>query len=119
VPTRAELGGSLWPRGVSAVVGIWVFLSSFLWSHTSSAATNTWILGVLIAAASVWAMYRPPVRYLTTMFALWLFFASIALPHQVVGTLWSNLISAIVVFVMSLVPTEPIATTRGHQPRAA
>jgi hypothetical protein len=107
--------GSAWPRWISLAVGIWVFISAFVWPHTAGEQTNTWILGVLIVIGSLAAMQMPNVRYLNTLFAIWLFFATLVITHSQAGTLWSNLLSAIVVFVMSLIPSGESTVTTGSQ----
>lgn len=110
---RIDARQGAWPRWVSLAAGVWVFISAFIWPHTAGEQTNAWILGVLIVIASLWAMAMPPVRYVNTILAVWLFFATLVIQHSHAGTLWSNLISAIVVFVMSLTPSGRSATTTG------
>jgi hypothetical protein len=100
-----------WPSGINLLIGIWVFISAFVWPHAMAQQTNAWILGVLIALASAWAMYTPTARYLNTIFAIWLFVSTLVIVHQSAATLWSNLLSAIVVFVLSLVPGGAPVTT--------
>ena len=102
-----------WPRWVSLVVAVWVFISAFIWPHTHAEQTNTWILGVLMFIGSLWAMAMPPVRYLNTIFSIWLFIATLVIAHQQPGTLWSNLIAAIIVFVMSLIPSGATTVRTG------
>ena len=105
--TRIDDAGT-WPFWVSLAIGVWMFISAFVWPHTAAEQTNTWILGVLIVIASGWAMYSPNIRFLNTIFAIWLFFATLFIQHSQAGTLWSNLIAAIIVFVMSLVPSGEV-----------
>lgn len=104
---------SAWPRWVSLILGIWLIISAFAWPHTAGEQTNAWILGVLIAIASIWAMFAPGVRFLNTIFSIWLFFATIAIMHSQAGTLWNNLIAAIIVFVMSLIPSGAMTMRTG------
>lgn len=112
---RADYGA--WPRWVSLVIGIWLFISAFVWPHTLGERTNTWILGVLIFFASIAAMYVPTVRFLNTVFAIWLFVVTLIIGHTMPGTLWNNCIAAIIVFVMSLIPSSAATlTTGGHRP---
>jgi hypothetical protein len=92
-----------WPRWGNFLIGIWLIISAFAWPHTAGAQANTWILGALIAIGSVWALYAPGARFLTTIFAIWLFFATLAIYHASSATRWNNLIAALVVFVLSLI----------------
>jgi hypothetical protein len=94
------------PRIVNVVLGAWLFISAFCWPHSRAQLTNTWILGVLCVVFALIAMAVPWVRYLNTLLALWLFISAWALPTVSAGTIWSNVLVAIAVFVLSLVPGE-------------
>ena len=37
-------------RLLNIVAGIWLFISAFVWTHTMAQRTNTWIMGIIIAA---------------------------------------------------------------------
>jgi SPW repeat len=104
-----------WPRWVNFLVGIWLIISAFAWPHTAGARTNTWILGALIALASIWAVFTPGARFLNTIFAIWLFFATLVIYHASSATVWNNVIAAVVVFVLSLIPTPPAGARTGRQ----
>ena len=104
-------------RITNLVLGTWLFISAFIWAHTAQSFTNTWVLGAIIAVASLVALAVPPVRYVNTAAAIWLFFSSIFwVPHVYLGTVWHNAILAIVVFVVSLVPSRKVAMGRGRAP---
>ncbi|HEX3762276.1 MAG TPA: hypothetical protein VHW23_26425 [Kofleriaceae bacterium] len=106
-----------WPRWVNLLIGIWLIISAFAWPHGGGARANTWILGALIAIASIWAMYAPGARFLNTIFAIWLFFATLVIYHASAATVWNNLIAAVIVFVLSLIPTPPTrARAAGQRP---
>ena len=113
--TKLDQNTNTWASGINLLIGIWLFISAFVWPHTMGQQTNTWILGVLIALASAWAMFAPTARYFDTIFAIWLFISTLVIAHQTAGTMWNNLIAAIVVFVLSLVPGGVTATT-GQRP---
>ncbi len=104
-------------RGVNYLLGIWLFLSAFVWDHGIAQRTNTWILGVLCVAFALIAIHTPAVRRLNTALSIWLFISVWALPHHSRATMWNNAIVAIVVFLLSLVPSEgePRAVP-GHAP---
>lgn len=92
-------------RMMNAALGVWLFISAFLWPHTMAQRTNTWILGVLTVIFSVAAMREPRARYLNTILAIWLFISAWALPRISAGTVWNNVLVAIAIFVLSLVPS--------------
>jgi hypothetical protein len=104
-----------WPRWVNFLIGIWLIISAFAWPHTAGARAHTWILGALIAIASAWAVFMPGARFLNTIFAIWLFFATLVVYHASSTTVWNNLIAAAVVFVLSLIPPPPAGARTGGQ----
>jgi hypothetical protein len=103
-------------RFTNIVVGIWLFISAFIWPHSRASRTNTWIVGALCAIFAVIALKNPPVRRLNTVLSIWLFFSVFSIYHLVGGTFWNNLIAAIVMFIASLVPSRA-TTGEGRPPR--
>ena len=95
------------PRIINAILGVWLFVSAFLWPHSQAQLTNTWICGVLCVVFSLVAMAVPQARYLNTLLAIWLFISAWALPTVSAGTIWNNVLVAIAVFILSLVPATP------------
>ncbi len=91
-------------RGINVVLGIWLFISAFVWDHSPAERTNTWILGVLCVIFALIALSNSTARWLNTALAVWLFISVWALPHHDLGTMWNNAVVAIVVFLASLVP---------------
>lgn len=104
-PTSTTNSNGNFARGLSLILGVWLFISAFIWPHTAAEQTNTWIVAILIFAAAAIAMAVPAVRYANTVLAIYLFISSWTMPHQNAGTLWNNLIVAVVVFLLSLVPS--------------
>jgi hypothetical protein len=64
-------------------------------------------------------MFSPGVRYINTVLSIWLFVSTLVIAHQNAGTMWNNLIAAVVVFALSLVPAGAVATTGGRRPAHA
>jgi hypothetical protein len=106
---RADVSDSgVWARYANMVLGAWLFLSAFLWSHSAFVRTNTWIVGLLIVAFAGWALVAPKVRWANTVIGAWFFFSTLFAFHLYAGTMWHNLIAAIIVFGLSLVPSARI-----------
>jgi O-antigen ligase len=97
------------------VLGAWLFISTFIWPHGSSAATNSWIVGLAIVVVSIIAMYVPWFRWLNTALAVWLFVSTLVVIRATTETMWNNTIVAILVFLISLIPGGLHPTT--GQPR--
>lgn len=93
-----------WPRVANIILGIWLFISAFLWPHGYTQMTNTWIVGVLCVAFALIATRVSEVRYLNTILAIWLFISAWVLPTATAGTRWNNVLVAIAIFFVSLAP---------------
>ena len=89
-------------RVVNVVLGIWLFISAFVWPHDGAQMTNTWILGVVAVVIALVAMRVPAVRYLNSLLAVWLFVSAFTLPHLHRGTVWNNALVAVIMFFVSL-----------------
>lgn len=100
------------PRILNVLLGVWLFISAFAWPHTQAQMTNTWIVGVLCVIFALVSMAIPWVRYFNTVLAIWLFISAWALPNETPGTVWNNVLVAIAIFVVSLVPSTA-ESTRG------
>lgn len=94
-------------RVLTLLVSIWLFVSSFLWPHGAAQFTNTWIVGVIMTVLSVVVLLGyTGARYANAIAAVWLFFATLLLPELRLGLMWNNCLSAMAVFVISMVPAE-------------
>jgi hypothetical protein len=101
------------PRVANLILGVWLFISAFLWPHSQAQMTNTWIVGVLAVVFSLISMYAAPqARYLNTILSIWLFVSAWALPRVSVGTMWNNAIVAILMFIFSLTARRSMRTLR-------
>ncbi|HEX6837953.1 MAG TPA: hypothetical protein VF334_15350 [Polyangia bacterium] len=105
----------LWARILNFLLGVWLFISAFVWQHTAAERIDTWILGIWIAVFSLVAMAQPAARWLNTLAAIWLFFATLAIFHTQPGTLWNNLIVAVIVFILSFVGGTVVERRMGTQ----
>ena len=93
-------------RGIMILLGIWLFISAFIWPHTMEERTNAWICGVIAVIFALVAMRTPQARYVNTALAIWLFISTFALPRISVGTAWNNVLVAIAIFIVSLLPSD-------------
>lgn len=98
--------GPAWAHLMSLGLGIWLFITAFIWPHAQPLKANTWILGIIISVVSLIAMRTKSVRGINTVAAAWLLFSSLAMPHISRGTVWNNVLVAIAVFALSLVPSH-------------
>ncbi|MFT3775783.1 MAG: SPW repeat protein [Minicystis sp.] len=91
-------------RVVNIILGLWLFISAFIWVHTSAQMNNAWIVGVLAMAFAIIALRVPEVRYLNTVLGVWLFISVWALPTENRSTMWNHIIIGIAMFLASLSP---------------
>jgi hypothetical protein len=107
-------------RTVNVVLAVWLFISAFVWPHTASQMTNTWVLGVVVFVFALLAMRVSGARYVNALAAVWLFISAFALPRISVGTAWNNALIALVVFFVALAPSEMTQSPSSpHQPHTA
>lgn len=102
-----------WSGWIPIALGAWLFISAFLWPHGTASATNTWIVGLLIVIASLVALSMPWLRWVDTALAIWLFLSTLAMADATRGTVWNNVIVAVLVFLVSLVPEGVFPTPHG------
>jgi hypothetical protein len=103
------------PRWFNIVLGVWLFISAFLWPHSQAQLTNTWLMGMLCVVFAIIAAYVAPARYLNALLAIWLFISAFALPRVSVGTTWNNAIVAILIFIVALMPSGAGARSKYFQ----
>lgn len=102
-------------RYLNIIAGAWLFISAFIWQHSDSSRTNTWIVGALTVIFAVIALRTPAARFANTALSVWLFFSTLAFFHLTGATLWNNLIVAAIIFIASLVPSSAMGS--GGRPR--
>jgi hypothetical protein len=105
--TRAARGG-MWSgaRLANVTLGLWLFVSAFLWPHDPVPRANTWVVGLVIATIAAVGTPTPAIRAISAVPAIWLFFSAFWIPDVSGATLWNNAIVAVVVLVLSVVPTR-------------
>lgn len=98
-------------RYANVALGLWLFVSAFLWPHFEASQANTWIVGLLICASSLAARRTSKLRWANTILSSWLFISTLLFVRPVgITTLWNNLLVAGAVFTFSLVAAGPTAT---------
>ncbi|MBS2033154.1 MAG: hypothetical protein JST54_35100 [Deltaproteobacteria bacterium] len=91
------------------IVGLWIFISAFLWRHTPEEFALTWVCGTLAALLAAAAIFQPLVRHLNTVVALVLFVGTMVFRIESEATFWSNLVSAVALAFISQMPSEEVA----------
>lgn len=88
----------------SALLGLWLVLSTFLWEHFPAARLNTSTVGVLIAVSALAALQIPAMRWATMALSAWLFTVTLLAPRPLhIETLWNDLLVAATVMALTLI----------------
>jgi SPW repeat-containing protein len=104
------------PRVLNVIIGIWLVISAFLWSHGHFQTNNTWICGVLCAVFAVAAGSRGWSRYLNTLLAIWLFISTWVVSDISPRSTLNNLAVSIAIFVLSIFPSTSEPPLSPHAP---
>jgi hypothetical protein len=103
---------------MNLTLGVWIAISALVLPQAGVSMANTFIVGAVIATASVLAFARAPLRWVNTVLALWLFASTLFLVPAGTAARWSNLFGAVAVLLFSVVPGSHY-TTSGHPHRIA
>jgi hypothetical protein len=93
-------------RTLNFILGAWLFASAFLWDHTPIDRVSCGAVGIGVVLFAAAAMSVPPARWANTALAVWLFASAFVLPHLHAGTRWNEVLVALFIFFLSIVPTE-------------
>jgi hypothetical protein len=94
-----------WARYCNMVLGLWLFVSAFAWTHTPENRINTCLVGLFVTISSSLAAGASVLRRLTSALAAWLAFTALVVYPSRPATLWNNLLLAAVVLAVSLIPS--------------
>lgn len=115
-------------RGIPAqmlniVLGAWLIISAFAWPHSRVQMNNTWLFGALVVFFSALGSVAPRAHHLSALAAIWVFVSARELPSISAATVWNNILVAIAIFIVSLIPVGPTVAGDFHggrgTPRAA
>ena len=103
-------------NSINLVLGVWLAISAFVWSHAGPAFANTLIVGVLIAVIAAMSFWRPAGSAVATIPAAWLLLTTLFIHHDnSVTPLHNALVGALVVFAATTpLVAYPEDATPGH-----
>ena len=94
-------------RLLNAALGAWLFASTFVWPRVGATGFNVWLVGLLVVASALSAIYVPAARYGTMILAGWLLFTAVEQVHRSTPLALHDAVLAIAIFVVALVPGRP------------
>ncbi len=94
-------------RIFNALIGVWLFVTAFMWQHNHAEGTLTVVCGVLTFILAIASFYTVAARYATIVVAAALFVGALALPTLNRATVWNNVIVAVALLAASLLDRGP------------
>ena len=93
-------------RYANMTLGLWLFVSAFVWPQTTASRLNTCIVGALVVVSATMATGIGLLRQLTSILALWLLSTTVLVYPANDITFWNNILVASAVLVFSLIPNH-------------
>ena len=94
-------------RIFNALIGIWLFVTAFMWAHTQAEGTLTVVCAVLTFVLAIASFYTIAARYANIVVAAALFVGTLALPSVSRASVWNNVIVAVALLASSLLDRGP------------
>lgn len=98
-----------WARVANLVLGLWLQISAFAWSHTDEARFSAWLPGLLISIVALLSMSAPPMRRLNGALGFWAAIWGAVAAGSDRLTYWNGVLVGLLVLVFSLVPSRSLA----------
>jgi hypothetical protein len=93
-------------RVMDVALGLWLCVSAFLWPHGLPQFLNATVIGAAIAIDAAMALAgHERARIGNRALAVWLFVSNLLMPHTSLATAWNHALVAVLVFLLSMVPT--------------
>jgi hypothetical protein len=93
-------------RVMDVALGLWLLGSAFAWPHGLPQFLNATVIGAAIVFDAAMALAgHDRARFGNRALAIWLFLSNLILPGTTLATAWNHALVAVVVFLLSMVPT--------------
>ena len=93
-------------RVIDLALGLWLCASAFAWPHGWPQAVNAIVIGAAIVVDAAAALSgHDRARFGNRALAVWLFLSNLILPGTSLATAWNHSLVAVMVFLLSMVPT--------------
>ena len=85
------------------MLGLWLFLSAFLWPHDHFQLVNAWVVGIAAVTAALVALGGYDWgRYLNAALGAWLIISTLLRPSTSVATSWNHLLVGFAMILFGL-----------------
>lgn len=102
-------------RIFNALLGMWLFVTAFMWPHEQAVATLTIVCAALTFLLSIASFYTIAARYANLVVAALLFIGTLALHSTTRATVWNNVVVAVAVLFASLADRGPESVHRERE----
>jgi hypothetical protein len=102
-------------RIFTALIGMWLFVSAFMWPHSQAVGALTIICAVLTFLLAITSFYSLSLRYGNIVVAAVLFIGTLALPTMTRATVWNNVIVAVAILAAGLIDRGPEGVRRERE----
>jgi hypothetical protein len=93
-------------RVINAALGLWLFLSTFLWPHTEGQRVTGWAIGMLaVTAALAGTCGRNWGRLLNAALGVWLVVSALLVPRLRVATFWTDYVVGFGLVLFAILPS--------------
>jgi hypothetical protein len=104
-------------RVVDAALGLWLFFSAFMWSHTAIQRVNAWVVGMVVVTLAMadWSQ-RVWARQLIAAMGAWLIVSALFLSPTGIATFWNHVVVGFGMVLSGLTPLQRRVREAGHAP---
>ncbi len=98
------------------MLGLWLFVSAFVWPHTTFHFWVSLVVGAMIVFDTILALFDDAGRILNWLFAIYLVLTTLTVHSVSRASVWNGVIVGIAVFVVACIgPFRPMHLT--EEPR--
>ena len=101
-------------RALNAVLGLWLFVSAFLWSHRLEQLHNAWGTGLVVITAAMWGLGGAAwARFINMLAGAWLLITSLMWPSRP-ATFWNHVLVGLALALLGAAPSLTALRGRGR-----
>lgn len=106
-------------RTANAVLGLWLFVSAFLWPHSRHQFVSAVVAGMFAVTLALFGMAGLAwPRYLNVMIGAWLIVSGLCLPRVSTATSWNHVLVGLGLVIFGLMAAFRSQERRGPSPPA-
>jgi hypothetical protein len=101
-----QAGIGMGARVLNAVLGVWLFVSVFLWPHSAAQRNNAWVVGIVAVTAALAGLRGVGWgRRVNALLGGWLIVSALFLPRASMWTFWNHVAVGFGLVLFGLAPS--------------